>query len=420
MLFQAPRGTSDILPNQQEQWRFFKATVEEIARIFGYRRIDTPMFENAGLFVRGVGKITDIVEKETYTFEDRGGDPITLRPEGTAPVCRSYLQNGMQNLRQPVRMYYLGPFFRYDRPQAGRYRQLHQFGAEVIGDPSASVDVEVIEFASRLLSIFGVSNTSLLLNSIGDQNCRPRYIEELQAHFQQHSRDLCTDCQRRLPSNPLRLLDCKRTPCQTAILGAPESVDFLCSPCSEHWIELLDHLKVLDLPYRVESRLVRGLDYYTRTVFEIVPPTENQQNTIIAGGRYDGLIEELGGQPTPGIGFALGIERLLANMKWEKEKDLDHKEKSVLVAYVGEEPKSVAIGLCSELRRGKVSAVLGPSSKNLKGQLRYATTIEATHVVIIGENEVKNSSFILRDLSKSKQQELNLGALISALNETRL
>ena len=415
MLFQAPRGTSDILPDQQERWRFFHRKAEEIAGTFGYTRIDTPIFEDARLFVRGVGELTDIVEKETYTFDDRGGDPITLRPEGTPSVCRAYLQHGMHNLQQPVRMYYFGPFFRYDRPQAGRQREFHQFGVEVIGDADPSVDAEVIELAWRLPEAFGITQASLLLNSIGDLQCRPRYVSELQAHFRGRSEELCSDCKRRLESNPLRLLDCKKPSCQAAISKAPESVDFLCEPCVEHWRELLEHLARLNLPYKVETRLVRGMDYYTRTVFEIVPPVEGQQSTIVAGGRYDGLIEGLGGRPTPGIGFALGVERLLANMDQQKADAPGDARTLVVAAHLGEGPKSEAMSLCSELRRGGVAAVLAPSGKSLKGQLRYASAIDATHAVIIGERELESGAFILRDLARSEQQEVSRSALTSVL-----
>ena len=415
MQFQAPRGTSDTLPDQQESWRFFQRKAEETAATFGYKRIDTPIFEDARLFVRGVGEATDIVEKETYTFEDRGGDPITLRPEGTPSVCRAYLQHGMHNLQQPVRMYYFGPFFRYDRPQAGRQREFHQFGVEVIGDADPSVDAEVIELAWRLPEVFGITDTSLLLNSIGDPQCRPRYVSELQAHFGGRVHELCSDCRRRLESNPLRLLDCKKPSCQAAISVAPESVDFLCGPCTEHWRDLLEHLATLDLPYKIETRLVRGMDYYTRTVFEIVPPVEGQQSTIVAGGRYDGLIEELGGRPTPGIGFALGVERLLANMDHTKADAPGDVRKLVVVAHLGEGPKSAAMSLCSELRRGSVSAVLAPSGKSLKAQLRYASAISATHAVIVGERELESGVLILRDLAKSEQQEVGRSALVSML-----
>jgi len=297
-IFQSPRGTADILPEAQALRRHFEARAQAAADRFGYRRIDTPTFEDAGLFVRGVGQVTDIVEKETYTFEDRGGDQVTLRPEGTAPVCRAYLQHGMHNLPQPVRLYYMGPFFRYDRPQAGRYRQFHQFGVEAIGEADQSVDSEVIELAFLLLESVGITDVTLLLNSIGDPECRPGYINALQEYYRSRSDELVhDDCRRRLETNALRLLDCKNGACQPLIADAPSSVDYLCDACGAHWEGLLGHLDALNLPYQTDKRLVRGLDYYSRTVFEIVPPADGQQSTLVAGGRYDGLIEILGGLP---------------------------------------------------------------------------------------------------------------------------
>ena len=269
--FQAPKGTFDILPEEQPYRRFFESRAEEIAASFGYGRIDTPMFEDARLFIRGVGEVTDVIEKETYTFEDRGGDLITLRPEGTAPVCRAYLEHGMHNLPQPVRLYYLITNFRYERPQAGRYRQHHQLGIEVFGDEDPAIDAEVIEVGWRVLDAVGIGGKTLALNSIGDPECRPGYVEKLQAHYRPQADEVCHDCRRRMDQNPLRLLDCKQDSCQSVIAGAPHSTDYLCAACLEHWEALLQYLRDLGLPFRTDHRLVRGFDYYTRTVFEIVP-----------------------------------------------------------------------------------------------------------------------------------------------------
>ena len=415
-MFQAPRGTADILPEDHKLRRLFETEAEEIASRFGYRRIDTPTFEDARLFVSGVGEVTDIVEKETYTFEDRGGDLVTLRPEGTAPVCRAYLQHGMHNLPQPVRLYYMGPFFRYDRPQAGRYRQFHQFGVETIGEADQSVDSEVIELAFLLLESVGVTDITLLLNSIGDPECRPGYIDALQKYYRSRSDELVHgDCRRRLETNALRLLDCKNEACQPLIADAPSSVDYLCDACGAHWEGLLGHLGALDLPYQTDKRLVRGLDYYSRTVFEIVPPAGGQQSTLVAGGRYDGLIEVLGGRPTPGIGFALGIERVLAGIRDHERPITEDLRTKVLVAHVGDHTRPASLALASDLRRGGVGAVLAPSGRSLKSQLRYASAIEATHAVIIGEDELSKSTVVLRDLARSEQQEVGRDELSGAL-----
>ena len=413
--FQAPRGTSDVLPVEQRDWARFQAKAEEHAANFGYERIDTPIFEDARLFVRSIGEVTDIVEKETYTFEDRGGDLLTLRPEGTAPVCRAYLQHGMHNLPQPVRMYYLGPFFRYDRPQAGRYRELHQFGIEAIGESDAFIDVEVIEFAWRVLESLGINDVSLLLNSIGDPKCRPDYTAKLQPYFRSRADELCPDCKRRLETTPMRLLDCKRESCQPAIAEAPDSVSLLCEECASHWHTLLEQLRELGLPYQIDKRLVRGLDYYTRTVFEIVPPREGQQSTLVAGGRYDGLMEELGGRPTPGIGFGMGIERILLNLKRREAPEPEEGDTKVLIAYVGPESKSEGLGLSSRLRREGVASVLAPSGRSLKSQLRYASAIKATHAVILGDLELSKGAVTMRDLAKSEQHIVSQAKLLQIL-----
>ncbi len=414
--FQAPRGTSDILPEEQVYWRFLESRAEEVAAKFGYERINTPAFENANLFVRSVGAATDIVEKETYTFEDRGGDLVSLRPEGTAPVCRAYLQHGMHNLPQPVRLFYMGDFFRYDRPQAGRYRQFHQFGIEVIGEADASVDSEVIDLAWSVLESVGVKDVTLLLNSIGDATCRPGYIDELRSYYRSRASELVhDDCKRRLETNPLRLLDCKNGACQPLIDAAPGSVDYLCGDCSKHWDALLGDLNAAGRSYKIDKRLVRGLDYYSRTVFEIVPPSDGQQSTLVAGGRYDGLIELLGGRPTPGIGFALGIERVLVAIPSDDESITKIAGNKIIVAHMGDESKSAGVKLCSELRRAGIAAVLAPPGRSLKSQLRYASFIRATHAVIIGDRELESGSFMLRNLGDREQREIPRDDLVAAL-----
>jgi histidyl-tRNA synthetase len=407
LLFQAPRGTVDILPEEQKYWRYFRQKVSEITKRFGYERIDTPLFEDARLFIRGVGEVTDIVEKETYTFEDRGGDTLTLRAEGTAPVCRAYLEHGMHNLPQPVRLFYLCPVFRYERPQSGRYRQHHQFGIEVIGEADASVDSEVIEIGWRFLESVGLRELSLSVNSIGDRQCRPGYIQKLQEYYRGHVADICEDCKRRLERNPLRLLDCKVESCQPIIEAAPHSADYLCDDCRQHWTDLLGNLERVGLPYRVDHRLVRGLDYYTRTVFEITPPVAGSMSTITGGGRYDGLIEELGGRPTPGIGFGMGIERVIENLKRQEAPVPDYLGTRVLVAHLGDAAREQAVKLSSDLRQAGVPAVMGPAGRGLRSQLRYAASIQSTHAVIIGEDELQKGVVILRDLTKSEQREVS-------------
>ena len=415
MLFQLPRGTADIPPEEQRYWRFFEAKALELATMFGYDRINTPMFEDARLFVRGIGEVTDIVEKETYTFKDRGGDLLTLRPEGTAPVCRAYLEHGMHSLPQPVRLYYLYPLFRYERPQSGRYRQHHQFGIEVLGDGDASIDAEVIELGWRFLESVGLVDLALSVNSIGDPECRPEYIGTLQTYYRPHLDVLCPDCKRRLEHNPLRLLDCKQDSCQPVIADAPHSVNYLCGQCAQHWEHLLSYLAELGLPYEIDNRLVRGFDYYTRTVFEIIPPLEGRQSALVGGGRYDGLIQELGGRPTAGVGLGMGIERVIGNIKRLEAPVPDYLGTKVLVAHIGDAAKLEAMKLSSKLRQEGIAAILGPADRALRSQLRYASTVNATHAVILGDEELERGVVVLRDMARSAQRELSPDDLVKAL-----
>jgi histidyl-tRNA synthetase len=323
----------------------------------------------------------------------------------------------MHNQPQPVRLFYTGDFFRYDRPQAGRYRQFHQFGVEVIGEADASVDSEVIDLAWLILESVGVKDVTILLNSIGDTECRPTYIDELQSYYRSRADELVhDDCQRRLDTNPLRLLDCKNGACQPLIAAAPGSVDYLCGNCSQHWDSLLGDLDALGRSYEIDKRLVRGLDYYSRTVFEIVPPSDGQQSTLVAGGRYDGLIELLGGRPTPGIGFALGIERVLGAIRENETLIAQDKRNKVMVAHMGDEAKSAGMLLCAELRAGGVVAVLGPAGRSLKSQLRYASSIGSTHAVIIGDRELESGSFMLRTMAEGEQREVPRDNLVDELS----
>ena len=414
MQFQTPRGTVDILPEEQRYWNFARRKAEEAASLFGFRRIDTPIFEDARLFERGVGSTTDIVEKETYTFEDRGGDTLTLRAEGTAPVCRAYLQHGMQNLPQPVKVFYICPVFRYERPQSGRYRQHTQFGVEIIGEADASADAEVIEIGWRYLESVGLSKLSLSINSIGDKACRPMYLEELCSYYAARRDDICGDCLRRLDRNALRLLDCKNDQCQPLIENAPVSSDHLCPECQDHWDKLREYLTEAGLEYQVERRLVRGLDYYSRTVFEIAPPEEGRMVTIVGGGRYDGLIEELGGRPTPGIGYGMGLERVIQNIKRQNVAMADARETTAMVVHLGDAAKSAGIQIASDLRRFGVAASLAPS-RGMRSQLRYASNSGATHAIIIGDDELAKGIATLRDLGAGSQSEVPLDYLPKAL-----
>ena len=418
MQFKAPRGTTDILPEERPYWRLLESTAERIAENFGYRRIDTPIFEDTGLFVKGVGDSTDIVEKETYTFKDRGGDSLTLRPEGTAPVCRSYLENGMNNLPQPVRLYYLVPNFRYERPQSGRYRAFHQFGVEVFGEVKPYVDAEVIEISWQFLSELGLNDLSLTLNSIGDKECRPGYIDKLSEYYHFREEDICEDCSRRLANNPLRLLDCKVEKCQPIIEGAPSSIEHLCPDCESHWEDLKSHISDIGIPFKIDNRLVRGLDYYSRTVYEIAPPIEGRTSVITGGGRYDGLIEQLGGPMTPGIGFGMGLERVIENLKRNQIKAEQNERDMVMVAHIGDDALRKATTLASQIRRHGGAAMVGPS-RGLRSQLRYATSVGASHAVIIGDDEISTGAYKLRNLRKSDQSEATAEEILAFFSSSK-
>jgi len=405
-LFQAARGTADILPSEQPYWRYVEKVIAGITGLYGYQRIDTPVFEDTGLFRRSVGEYTDIVQKEMYTFEDLGGKSMTLRPEGTAPVCRAYLEHGMQNLPQPVKLYYISPIFRYDRPQAGRYRQHYQFGAEAIGEGDPALDAEVIDMAWQLYRSLGLKDISLQLNSIGCKECRPKYLAALKEYFAGRA-NLCADCRTRLEKNPLRLLDCKQPTCQPVAETAPASADYLCPACQGHFTQLKKYLGLINIPFTLNHRLVRGLDYYTRTVFEVQPEEEGGQSTIGGGGRYDDLIAELGGRPTPGIGFATGIERIILNLKKQGVNVAVPPGLRVVVAFMGEKAGEEAVKLAARLRRTGISAIASAGGKSLKAQLRQANALNVPYAVIIGEDEVKAGTVTLRDMAGARQETIS-------------
>ena len=404
--FQAPRGTNDVLPEDEAYWSFVRRTGERIAKLFGYGRIETPMFEDARLFLRGVGEGTDIVEKEIYIFDDRGNDRLALRPEGTANVCRAYLEHGMQALPQPVRLYYVSPVFRYDRPQAGRYRQHTQLGVEAIGDGSALIDAEVIDLLASFYDALGLSGISLHLNSIGDAECRPGYIEALRAYYKDKLDDVCTDCRSRYEHNPLRLLDCKVERCQALAVDAPSIGEHLCAACAEHFSSLRGYLNALEIKFELNPRLVRGLDYYTRTVFEFQPPEEGSQSVIGGGGRYDGLIELLGGKPTPATGFGAGFERIIINMKRQNTPVPEAGTPRVYVAHASEAAREAALQLARELRRADIATVVGGSGRSLKAQLRHAGGLDVRYAAIIGDRELSANEVTLRSMDDGEQRQV--------------
>ena len=417
-MYKAPRGTADILPEEQGYWRYVEDRAIALCRLYGYQRLDTPAFEDFQLFTRSIGEGTDIVTKEMYTFKDRSGNILALRPEGTAPVCRAYLEHGMDNLPQPVKLYYLAAIFRYERPQAGRYRQHYQFGFEAIGDADPSLDAEVIEMAWQFFSSLGLGSLYLYLNSIGCRVCRPKYLDILKRYYSAHLTGLCSDCKTRFEKNPLRLLDCKKPSCYDVADAAPKSNEYLCQDCRAHFEAVTGCLDALKLPFDINHKLVRGLDYYAKTVFEIQPLGEGAQNALGGGGRYDDLIEELGGKPTPAIGFAAGMERIVLNLKRQGISVPNLAANPVFITHLGNEAKLEALRLASKLRNDGIAAVMAIGDRSLKGQLRQANGLGSNYVAIIGEDEVKSGTVTLRNMMTGEQKTVSPAELGDLLTRT--
>ena len=418
-MLQTPRGTTDLLPQEQTYWDYVTAHFKAICESYGYGEIRTPVFEDTRLFQRTVGEGTDIVEKEMYTFSDRGGDSLTLRPEGTAPVVRAYLEHGMHRLPQPVKLSYIASIFRYDRPQAGRLRQHHQFGVEALGEESAGIDAEVISLLLHLYRSVGLNEISLQLNSIGDAACRPQYIAELASYYRAHVQALCANCQTRLERNPLRLLDCKEDSCQPFIADAPHTLDNLCGDCDAHFDTLKSSLEAMDIRYTLNHTLVRGLDYYTRTVFEVWPRAVGRQSALGGGGRYDGLARQIGKRDLPGIGFGTGIERIILNLQRQGVMPDEHQPFSVFVATLGERAATYGTSLVHDLRQRGVRALMTYRPRSLKAQLRQAGNHQADYAVIIGDNELAEGQVLLRNLGSSTQENVAAADLMQTLERLR-
>jgi histidyl-tRNA synthetase len=406
--FAAPRGTADILPDDWPYWKYVLDAAERVCELFGYQRIETPIFEHAGVFLRTSGESSDIVAKEVYLFEDRGHDMLALRPEGTANVMRAYIEHGMASLPQPVRLFYIGPNFRYDRPQAGRYRQHTQLGVEAVGDADPLADVEVIDLLATLFRELGLTAFTIKLNTIGDQACRPAYVEALRAYYRPLLPQVCDDCRRRFEKNPLRLFDCKEKRCQPAITGAPQLHEHLCEACRGHFERLKGYLTALDITYVIDERLVRGLDYYTRTVFEFHPHEEGSQSSIGSGGRYDGLVELLGGPPTPGVGFGTGFERLIINVKRQGIDVPPAPAPALYIAHLTPGAALAAVKLARAARSAGIQAILGPAGRSLKAQMRHADAKGAAFAAIIGADELGAGEATLRNLSDHSERRVRL------------
>lgn len=415
MSINIPRGTQDILPGEVEKWHLIERKARELCEKYQYHELRTPIFEHTDLFIRGVGDTTDIVQKEMYTFEDRGGRSITLRPEGTAPVVRSFVEKKMFGYpNQPVKLYYLGPMFRYERPQAGRFRQFVQFGAEALGSNDPAIDAEVISLAMNLYKELGLKKLKLVVNSLGDKESRNAHREALIKHFQPRIGEFCRDCQNRLEKNPLRILDCKQDHDHELMKSAPSIIDYLNDESKVYFEKLQQYLTQLNIPFEVDPNLVRGLDYYNHTAFEIMSNAEGfgAITTLCGGGRYNGLTEDIGGPDTPGIGFALSIERLLAALDAESIQ-LDLKEGiDCYLAYLGEEAKDYTVGLLQQLRMAGFSAERDYLDRKLKAQFKAADRLKARYVAVLGEEELNNNKINLKNMTTGEQVEIELGSFV--------
>jgi len=413
MAIQAIKGVKDILPIDIPMWLHLESISRQLFEDYGFSEIRVPIFEYTELFARSIGTSTDIVEKEMYTFEDRDGKKITLRPEGTAGVVRAFVEHKMYADSQISRLYYMGPMFRHERPQKGRYRQFYQIGVEALGLDHPHVDIEVLVMLHTLFSRIGISDLSLQINSLGDSTCRGAYREALKSYLQGKLPILCADCQRRYETNPLRVLDCKTD--ADKFSDSPIMLDYLCDPCKGHFHTVEEGLRSLNVPFEVNPRLVRGLDYYTRTTFELVMGQMGAQNTVAAGGRYDGLVQEVGGPATPGIGFALGVERAISLMDPNVVKT---PRPALFLSALGAEAVAFALPVIHNLRSSGIRVDTDYTGSSLKSQMKKADKSRAGHTLIIGEQEMKSGKAILRNMDTKEQSELSLAALIEDLKKT--
>lgn len=401
-----PKGTKDVLPSDSYKWQYVEKTAREIAEIFGAKEMRTPTFEHTELFLRGVGETTDVVNKEMYTFLDKGDRSITLKPEGTAGIARAFIENGLFNSAMPVKLYYITPCFRYERPQAGRLREFHQFGVEFFGSESPSIDAEVIILAKSFLDKLGINNVTLYINSIGCKECRKNYHKALRDYLESKKDELCNLCKERLNTNPLRILDCKNENCKKIVEKAPSILDYLCDDCKEHFEKVKKLLDVAKVKYIVDDKIVRGLDYYTKTVFEFVSDAIGAQGTVCGGGRYDGLVEEIGGNKVSGIGFATGIERLLMVMENNGVSFGDNKRVRLYVAPIGDNAKIKAFEIVSDLREKGIIADTDHMERGVKAQFKYADKISAEFVATLGDNELKDGVVNLKNMATGIEEKV--------------
>ncbi|WP_432401222.1 histidine--tRNA ligase [Wukongibacter sp. M2B1] len=415
MLTKAPRGTKDVLPSKVYKWAYVEKMFSEICEKFGYKEIRTPVFEHTELFKRSVGETTDIVQKEMYTFSDNGGRDITLKPEGTAPVVRAFVENKIYADAQPTKLFYITPCFRYERPQAGRLRAFHQFGVEVFGAKNPSVDAEVISVAMTFFKKLGLENLELKINSIGCPKCRQKYSEALREFLKQKLDKLCNTCSDRYERNPMRIIDCKKEECQEEIKDAPLILDYICDECREHFNKLQKYLDLMELEYEIDPRIVRGLDYYNRTAFEIISREIGSQATVCGGGRYDGLVEEVGGPETPGVGFGLGIERLLLTLENNNINIPEPKGIDVFIVTMGDRAYERAIEISQKLRMNMVAVDIDHMGRSTKAQFKFSNKLNSLYTIVIGDNELDNNVVSLKNMETGNQDEIALDSIVDEI-----
>ena len=416
MLTTKPRGTNDFLPGEVEKWQYLEGLLRELFAKYHYKEIRTPIFEHTELFLRSVGETSDIVSKEMYSFEDKGLRHVTLRPEGTAGTVRAFVENKLFSQSLPVKLYYTGPMFRYDQPQAGRYRQFHQFGCEVLGSADPLVDAEVITFAVDLFSELGLKSLSVLINTVGCDHCRPRYQQALKDYFSQYRDQLCPTCLERLEKNPLRLLDCKEEGCKAVAAKAPTTLEYACDDCKAHFEKVCAYLQSVGIQYEVDTTLVRGLDYYTQTAFEVIMnKVGSQQNAICGGGRYNKLVSEVGGDDIPGMGFAAGMERVLLTIEEEGIELPVKQDIDVYVAPLGEAAKEVCFKLVHDLRQQGLIVETDYLSKSVKAQMKTADKNHARYAIIIGDDELANGTAVVRNMLESSQETIPFADIMNVI-----
>ena len=412
-----PKGTKDMLPEEAYKWHYVENTAREVASLYGFKEIRTPIFEHTELFLRGVGETTDIVTKEMYTFEDKGNRSITLKPEGTAGVVRSYIENALDQVVLPMKAYYISPIFRYERPQNGRLREHHQFGVEMFGAEGPEADGEIISLANTLLKKVGLTQIRLYINSIGCPECRKNYNKALMEYIGSNLDKMCNQCKERFNKNPLRILDCKEEGCKAITANAPKVTDYLCEDCKAHFEGVKKNLDARGIEYEVNPQIVRGLDYYTRTVFEFVSTDIGAQGTVCGGGRYNGLVSQLGGKDTPAVGFGCGLERLILVLENTNSLKAEKETSRIYIAPMGDNAKAKAIQIVDNLRSCGIKAETDLMNRSVKAQMKYANKIGVEYVVVLGDSELESGVVEIKDMANSSSDQIKIDEIIAYLNK---